>query len=377
MGIVSGALNRWPANVTQCAAAASGEPGALLSKSHGGTVTRWKRRPAELENPASPQAPQARMPPTQSPSANTNGLPLSTGACTTAVAACIPLHVAYLNLRNSTERAKAMEAMLQSAQALASQPTCPFTYERVEAIQPRCQRGAACRFNGGRRGGDGLSGLWDEYQVYHQYERGATKKFADERRAGALGVWLSHLGLWTRLARADGLSSSSSGSAAALLLILEDDAWVSPTLLRSMLPCLIPSLPQPWHALRFSTWGRTFDEDRITLGDGRTHIFHAREGHAYDSHNGGYAAFPYGGTHAYLVQRETVGALLEYAKGRGAMAIDIAMREPRPVPTEPSDARAAGASPRADIVSLVLQTPLVGVRPKSGSWRRPSPTTNK
>ena len=81
-----------------------------------------------------------------------------------------------------------MTAMLTTA---VEDLPCAYNFERIEAIKPTCSRGSACRFN------ESLS-PWSASTVYRQLEKSHTRKFKEERRAGSLGNWLSHVSAWRR-----------------------------------------------------------------------------------------------------------------------------------------------------------------------------------
>ena len=273
---------------------------------------------------------------------------------------CPKLEVQWLNLEANVERRSHMARVLRTT----SKERCKYPSMRVEAVKPTCTRGAPCTWNGS-------TAAWSAHDVFRM-ERSTTKRYSDARRAGALGTWLSHVSLWRHFAQrgADGPD---------FLLILEDDVSLEPDFFRR-LPCLLRSLPHPWHVLRFSTWGARFAADEIitTSTGANVSLFNERVFHAkarpYDG--SGYAAFPYGGTHAVIVAATTVDHLVDFAVANGVMAIDVALRE-RPPADRPQHAFAAShlqtygaAASRGSIVSLVVFTPAVSVMRSLGSWRR-------
>ena len=101
------------------------------------------------------------------------------GACP-----CPSLTVRYLNLPGATTRAAQMDAMLRAS--LLDAAPCTFAVERLDAVQPQCARGRACRFNS-------TLSPWSASEVARKLERAHTRKFSDGRRAGSLGNWLSRV----------------------------------------------------------------------------------------------------------------------------------------------------------------------------------------
>lgn len=222
---------------------------------------------------------------------------------------------------------------------------------RHPAVEPNCTRGAACRLS--------RNLTWSERTIYHELEGSFTKRFPDARRSGAVGAWLSHLSAYEQVLR----------HGPPLLLVLEDDVVLHPSFF-PQLPCLLAALPatgEPWHAVRFSTWGRSFGEDlvdAIAQRGGTPRAYRART-HPYDG--SGMAAFPYGGAHAVLVQRATAGELIGALVANGVMAIDVALRE-APKPTAPRSDRSQATAARR-LRSFVVQTDLVSVDANLRAWR--------
>jgi hypothetical protein len=138
------------------------------------------------------------------------------------------------------------------------------------------------------------------------------------------------------------------------------------------LPCLLRDLRRAelasFHALRFSTWGKLHDSDRLPV---RLSSFstsppwsavHVAREHAFDARD--WRSFAYGGTHALLLQRKTVSALLAHVLARGAMGTDVALRE-------------RAADDPAAFRSLVVVSPLVSLGSQQYSgWRSTLPVHN-
>ena len=88
--------------------------------------------------------------------------------------------------------------------------------------------------------------------------------------------------------------------------------------------------------------------------------------HPYDAHN--WTSFAYGGTHATLLQRRTVGELLTHVLRKGAMGTDVALCEER------LDATTSAHGATRPIRSYALFTPLVGVgKQQYNGWRSELP----
>ena len=329
----------------------------------------------------------------------------SAGATAERRCACPSLSVQYINLGARTDRAAHMEAMLQAAATEARRegvgcPALGARWERLEAVRPLCARGHACTWEATTPN----ASAWGERTVYKELEGGATRRFGDERRAGALGAWLSHLSAFRRFstrrrgvkrgvsegaaAEPRGAQPAAGGRPAELLLLLDDDVALAPRFFAE-LPCLLQAVPEharAWHALRLSTWGARDEEDRIepptgALDTQAPRVYRARA-HPYDASRGP-DAFPYGGVHATLVQRSTVNELLEYLLANRAMPIDVALRESQTAAGTKASSGAAPAGkgsseaalhlqPARSIRSLVLFTDLVGHKSVGGSWRRAS-----
>jgi GR25 family glycosyltransferase involved in LPS biosynthesis len=309
----------------------------------------------------------------------------------TCKAPCLNLHVQYINLKSNVVRDDHMRRTLASAY---DAQRCPFQVHRAEGVEPRCQRGGPCKWNHTKDVHSRCA--WSEFKVYHEIERAYTKKFGDSRRAGSLGSWLSHASAWDRFSQ----QHLNGGTQSEYLLVLEDDTIVTRGFFEQ-LPCMLNALPTgAWHAARFSTWGTVFDEDRVhwtrpgiqgNMAIARAppdfSIYHARP-HPYNG--SGYESFPYGGVHAVLVQRKTVGQLLQYALNMGAMPVDVALRTSPPrtghrgaakqahrdisaLSTAPSNSAPSSPALHVQVLpsieSFVIMTPTVGVK-RMGSWRR-------
>ena len=297
------------------------------------------------------------------------------GPCASSCAAS--LRVAYVNLPKHTERRAHIDRVLAVALAHAAR-ACPSMIAgglaaRHEGVAPTCERGRPCRWNG--------TLAWSEHAVYHNLESSFTRRLPESRRAGALGAWLSHVGAWHAWQRTPP-SAAASTPRRELLLLVDDDVYVSPALLTS-LPCMLarlpPQLAASWHAIRFSTWGARFEDDRVQPTPGRADlpIYRARP-HPYNG--SGPAAFAYGGVHATLVQRATVGELVAFLLANGVMPIDVALRETPPPargtrqkpPSAATRGRAAESEPAPrSIHSLVVFTDLVqDLGASFASWRQ-------
>jgi hypothetical protein len=167
-------------------------------------------------------------------------------------------------------------------------------------------------------------------------------------RAGVLGTWASMVSTLAAFA------TMVVDEAPQFLLLFEDDAVVRPEFLRS-LPQLLSGLPvlaQPWHAVRFATWGPLFEQDRVPVDGTSSPAFVARTRRNADGQLG------YGGTHAVLTQRSSVHGLLEHVLcARGARDFDAVLRIPT---SSPSSGRYA-------LRTYAIPTSLVGVSLEFGS----------
>lgn len=301
--------------------------------------------------------------------------PLSLASTHTGCACPTSLRLGYINMPRHVERRAHMEAMLSQVLKPSPRPSTrrtPCASLHAEAIQltrhegvtPTCTRGHACRWN------QSSAVAWSEHKVYKELEGSATRRFPEARRAGALGAWLAHVSVWQRFADEDITSGNGTPHAAAqpwetalgvgvaaqadLLLLLDDDVQLAPGFLVA-LPCLLAAVPPElaaWNVIRFSTWGARHEADRVEPSAANTSpskgpsipIYHARP-HPYDGSGPG--AFAYGGVHATLVQRSTIGHFVQYLRHNRAMPIDAALREK--------------ATPQAEtqVISLVLMTDMV------------------
>ena len=237
-----------------------------------------------------------------------------------------PMNIAvrWINMAPDTARATRMRNLLAQVKAQALADRSAFLQiERTEAVVPICRnKSGACELT------PAGASYYSETMAASLETPKARLHQEPRVRAALMGVWLSTVSAFKRFAIADDNTP--------YLMVLEDDAGLSPSFFR-WLPSLLAQLGPAradFHVVRFSCWGARFEADRIAPDVYRAahHPFSTKpeDGPAGFLHNNPWVedrGFAYGGAHVTLVQRSTVGELIEHLLGLGIIPFDLSVRE--------------------------------------------------
>lgn len=279
------------------------------------------------------------------------------GACRKVSPPTLPhgIAVRWINLAWERARAAHAEALWSKIRADIGSSADLLDVQRVEAVTPVCRRARLpCELPARTSGFNASSAYALEPPKMQMHT-------PQNRRAGELGAWLSHVSTYIAYA------SRAKERKLPYLLVVEDDVVVRPELLSALIPCLVSEparmgiADSDWHAIRFSTWGKHFTADRWARG-----VYKAWA-HSFN----GSADIAYGGVHATLFATQRLGEVVKYMLRRGVAPVDATLRYGAGRRQQPKHAPHTRADGPRRLNVWVVRTPTVFTTGAHG-WRGPS-----